>query len=94
MDSAILWDYHLSEIQFLDLLNGKDTIGRLDATWATIRLLEYGSYSDIVKYLGFKRLIHGWPNWRNHIRSLSRRRSFDFLTAWLPAHSADWENYG
>jgi hypothetical protein len=48
------------------------------------RLLEYASYADIVRPLGFKRLIEGWPYWREQIRSESRRRSFDFLVVYLP----------
>jgi hypothetical protein len=31
-------------------------------------------------------LIDGWPRWRKNIRSDSRKRGFDFLAAWIPAH--------
>ena len=89
MKPPYLWDYDIEEEQFIDLLDGKQTIGRLDRDWAAVRLLEYASYPDIVRLLGFKRLIEGWPKWRDQIRSSSRRRSFDFLTVWLPAHTPD-----
>jgi hypothetical protein len=88
---TFVWDYDLDETQFCALLDGKNTIGRLDSDWAAIRLLEYASYPEIVRLLGFKRLIKGWPEWRGQVRSISRRRGFDFLTAWLPAHSPDWD---
>ena len=91
MNLPFVWDYDLDEDQFRALLDGKKTIGRLDSDWAAIRLLEYAPYPEIVRLLGFKRLIAGWPKWRSQVRSTSRRRSFDFLTAWLPAHAADWD---
>jgi hypothetical protein len=91
MNLSFIWDYDLDEDQFCALLDGKYTIGRLDSDWASIRLLEYASYPEIVRLLGFKRLIKGWPKWREHIRSMSRRRSFDFLVDWLPNHSSDWD---
>lgn len=81
-----VWDYDLNENQFQALLNGEISIGRLDADWAAVRLLEYASYPDIVRLLGFSRLVQGWPKWRAHIRSRSRLRGFDFLVSWLPVH--------
>ena len=86
MSLPYVWDYDLDQAQFLDLLNGEKTMGRLDSDWAAVRLLDYAPYPDIVHLLGFQRLIAGWPRWREHIRSESRRRSFDFLTVWLPIH--------
>ena len=89
MSLPYVWDYDLNETQFRALLEGKTTIGRLDSDWAAIRLLEYAPYPDIVHLLGFRRLVEGWPRWREHIRSKSRQRSFDFLTAWLPENAPD-----
>ena len=81
-----VWDYDLDEAQFKRLLSGELTLGRLDRTWAALRLLEHAPYRDIVRLLGFRDLVRGWPDWREHIRSESRRRGFDFLVAWLPVH--------
>jgi hypothetical protein len=89
MSLPYVWDYDLSEEQFLSLLEGKLTIGRLDSDWAAIRLLEYAPYADIVRLLGFRRLVENWSRWREHVRSPSRRRGFDFLTAWLPVHTPE-----
>jgi len=79
-----LWDYDISEQQFRDVLNGQSVIGHLNQDWAARRLLEYASYEEIVRLLGFRRLIENWPRWRSSIRSESRRRGFDFLVTWLP----------
>ena len=79
-----VWDYDLTEAQFGALLKGEQTLGRLDQDWATLRLLEYASYEEIIRRLGFRRLVQGWPRWRKRLRSESRRRGFDFLVAWLP----------
>lgn len=84
-----LWDYDLTEDQFAQLLAGEITLGRLDQDWAAVRLLEYGPYAEIVRLLGFPRLMVGWPRWRARIRSESRRRGFDFLVEWLPQHHPD-----
>lgn len=89
MGVPYLWDYDIDEAQFCALLEGKTTIGRLDSDWAAIRLLDYAPYPDIVHLLGFRRLVEGWPRWRGHVRSQNRRRSFDFLTVWLPIHYPD-----
>ena len=87
MTLPYVWDYNIDEAQFRSILDGKTTLGRLDNDWVAIRLIEYAPYEEIIRLLGFRRLVEGWPRWRDHIRSLSRRRGFDFLTAWLP------ENY-
>lgn len=79
----------MCESQFLALLDGKETLGRLDRDWAAIRLLDYKPYADIVRYLGFQNLVAGWPRCRDHIRSTNPRRAFDFLVDWLPKHYPD-----
>jgi len=89
MSLPYVWDYSLDETKFRALLEGKISIGRLDSDWAAIRLLEYAPYPDIIHLLGFQRLVEGWPRWRKHIRSQSRQRSFDFLTAWLIQNAPD-----
>jgi hypothetical protein len=86
MRPAYVWDYDLSEPDFLALLHGQKTLGRLDGDWAAVRLLEYAPYAEIVRLMGFQRLVDGWPRWRDRVRSPARRRSFDFLTEWLPVH--------
>ena len=90
-----VWDYDLDEDQFRRLLSGTLTIGRLDRTWAAVRLLEYAPYREIVRLMGFRELVRGWPQWRSHIRSESRKRGFDFLAAWFAgAATADFNGSG
>jgi hypothetical protein len=79
-----VWDYDIDEEQFQEILNGQRAMGRLDQDWAARRLLEYAPYEEIVRLLGFARLVQNWNRWRPHIRSESRRRGFDFLVKWLP----------
>jgi hypothetical protein len=81
-----VWDYDISEEQFRQLLEGTLTLGRLDQRWAAVRLLEYAPYREIIRLLGFRRLVQGWPLWRDRIRSQTRKRGFDFLVEWLPKH--------
>jgi hypothetical protein len=79
-----VWDYDIDEQTFREILDGKRRLGRLDQDWAAPRLLEYASYPEIVRWLGYPRLVENWSRWRPHIRSESRKRGFDFLVEWLP----------
>ena len=81
--AAYLWDYDIDEEKFKEILSGKLTIGKLDKEWATLRLLEYASYPDIVRLLGYRGIVERWPDLRGRIRSQSRKRGFDFLIEWL-----------
>jgi hypothetical protein len=87
---AYLWDYQLSEEEFQKILEGKLTKGRLDRDWAVVRLLEYASYPEIIKLLGYREIVNEWPRLRTRIRAQSRRRGFDFLVTWLPKHHPEW----
>ena len=79
-----LWDYDLDQKQFQEILNGHLAKGRLNQGWATRRLLEYAPYEEIIRLIGYKKLVENSPVWRGRIRSKSRVRGFDFLVKWLP----------
>jgi len=81
-----VWDYDMTEAQFRAILLGESRAGKLDRDWAAVRLLEYAPYQDIIRWLGYRGLIEGWPCWRGRIRSVSRRRGLDFVVEWLPKH--------
>jgi len=89
---SYLWDYDISEEEFKQILSGERVIGRLGQDWAALRLLEYTPYEDIVRLLGFTRLVQNWSRWRIHIRSKSRQRGFEFLVAWLPEKHPEYCN--
>ncbi len=84
-----VWDYDIDESEFQRLLDGSMTLGRLDQRWAAVRLLEHAAYAEVIRLLGFRRLVEGWPGWRASVRSKSRQRGFDFLVDWLPDHRPD-----
>lgn len=79
-----VWDYDIDSRKFLEILEGRLVIGRLDQDWAAYRLLEYAPYEEIIRLIGFRKLVTNWPRWRGKIRSKSRVRGFDFLVDWLP----------
>jgi len=87
---SYIWDYDISEKEFIQILNGERVIGRLNQDWAALRLLEYASYEEIVRKLGFAKLVQNWPRWRKRIRSESRKRGFDFLVEWLPENHPEY----
>ena len=77
------WAYDIDEAHFNARLCGELTFRCLNQVWASIRLLEYSPYSDIIRMLGFSAFVKGWLRWRNRIRSETRKRGFDFLVDWL-----------
>ncbi len=79
-----VWDYDLDQTQFLAILEGRESKGRLNQDWAACRLLEYAPYEEIIRLIGFRRLVENWSRWRGHIRSQSRVRGFDFVVKWIP----------
>lgn len=81
-----VWDYDIDENLFREILAGNVQVGRLDRRWAAVRLLEYGPYREVIRLLGYSGLVRNWRDWRKHIRSVSRRRGFDFLAEWISRH--------
>jgi hypothetical protein len=81
-----VWDYDIDEDRFRALLEGRETIGRLDRDWAAARLLDHATWREIRRLLSLGDLVRGWPAWRARVRSESRRRGLDFLVEWLPRH--------
>ncbi len=79
-----VWDYDPDQGQFRKILEGRLTKGRLNQDWAARRLLEYAPYDEIIRLIGFRKLVENWPRWRGRIRSKSRVRGFDFLVKWIP----------
>jgi len=79
-----VWDYDLDQKQFREILDGQLTKGRLNQDWAARRLLEYAPYDEIIRLIGYKKLVENWSRWRGQIRSKSRVRGFDFLVKWVP----------
>lgn len=81
---SYVWDYDIDRAQFQEILEGRRALGRLDQDWAAQRLLEYAPYEEIIRLIGFRKLVESWPRWRGKIRSKSRVRGLDFLVSWLP----------
>lgn len=79
-----IWDYDLDQRQFIEILEGRFAKGRLNQDWAARRLLEYASYEEIIRLIGYRNLVENWSRWRGKIRSKSRVRGLDFLVEWLP----------
>lgn len=86
MKSQHVWDYDLDDMEFQKILSGEMSRGKLNQDWAARRLIEYATYPEIVRQIGYARLVKNWPRWRRGIRSVSRRRGLDFLVDWLPRH--------
>jgi hypothetical protein len=83
---SYVWDHDIDEDRFRALLDGRETIGRLDRDWAAARLLDHALWREIRRLLSLGDLVRGWPGWRARMCSGSHPRGFDFLVDWLPRH--------
>ncbi len=43
MSISYVWDYDITEQQFVKILSGKLSLGCLDKDWAAVRFLEYAT---------------------------------------------------
>ena len=81
-----VWDYNLSQEEFDEILAGRLTRGHLNRDWAAVRIIEWTTYEEMVRLIGFNHLVKEWPRWRSRVRSQQQRRAIDFLVEWLPGH--------
>jgi hypothetical protein len=89
-----VWDYNLSQEEFDDILAGRAERGHLNRDWATVRIIEWAGYEEMIRLIGFAALYREWPRWRGRLRSEQQRRSIDFLIEWLPKHHPELLNDG
>lgn len=78
-----VWDHELSQEEFDALLEGRLRRGALDRDWAAVRLIEWASYDELIRRIGYAALAREWPRWRARVRSEAQRRGLDFLVEWL-----------
>lgn len=81
-----VWDYDLTQDEFDALLSGNLKRGSLDRDWAAVRLIEWASYDEMIRRIGFAALVREWPRWRLRVRAESQRRGLDFVVEWIPKH--------
>ena len=84
-----VWDYNISWEEFYALLDGSLTLGRLDRDWAAVRLIEYASYEEMIRLIGYKGLVEGWPQWRPRVRAKEEQHGLDFVVNWLNQYHPD-----
>lgn len=80
------WDYDLGQEEFDALLAGRLRRGSLDRDWAAVRLIEWASYDEMIRRIGYAALVREWPCWRARVRSEAQRRGLDFVVEWIPQH--------
>ncbi|HPN32371.1 MAG TPA: hypothetical protein PKY81_15575 [bacterium] len=69
----IIWDYNISEQDFLDYLHGKKEDGWFNQEWAIVRAIERLNYYELKEALSFDLLNEKWDKikhkiWRKDIR--------------------------
>ncbi|MCX8092834.1 MAG: hypothetical protein N3E50_01545 [Candidatus Goldbacteria bacterium] len=75
----LIWDYNISEDEFLEILYGKKQIGWFDNVWALKRAIEGLNYYDLINLVGFEILSHNWKNIRDKIRSENIKKGIDYV---------------
>jgi len=69
----IIWDYHITPEEFLDILHGRTSRGWLNREWALVRAVERLQYYDLLELIPWEVLTVVWPGirgrvWITHIR--------------------------
>lgn len=81
--SPYVWDYNITAEQFRQMLDGTFELGRLNRDWAVVRLIEYAPYDELIRQIGYRGLVEGWPRWRPRVRAHDQRRALDFVVNWV-----------
>lgn len=75
----LVWDYNMSQSQFEDILQGKNTMGSLDQSWAIARVLENLHYYDALSLVPFASLTKNWDNVKSKIFVKGIRDGYEFV---------------
>lgn len=75
----LVWDYNLTESQFEDILQGKNTLGKFDQPWAIARVLENLHYYDAIFLVPFASLAKNWDNVKSKIFIKGIRDGYEFV---------------
>ena len=75
----LLWDYDLTEEEFMDFLTGKKELGSFNKKWAVRRAIEGLNYYDLIELVNFKTIAEVWPSIRETFRIKSIRDGIDYV---------------
>ena len=75
----LIWDYNLSEGDFLAILLGKKEVGWFNQDWALLRLVENLHYYELKRLVDFKVLKQHWPHIRNKVFNKYLKEEYDWL---------------
>ncbi len=74
----VVWDYNITQSQFEDILQGKNTLGQLDQPWAIARVLENLHYYDALDIVPFASIQKNWDNVKSKIFIKGIRDGYEF----------------
>lgn len=75
----VVWDYNMPQSDFEDILQGKNTLGTLDQSWAIARVLENLHYYDALSLVPFASLSKNWDNVKSKIFIKGIKDGYEFV---------------
>lgn len=75
----ILWDYNITEEEFLKLLDSEIKEIGFDRIWAERRAIESMNYYDILQIIGLHRIARDWKKLKNTIKNKTRVRGIEYV---------------
>jgi hypothetical protein len=75
----VLWDYNITEEEFVKMLDADIKPGGFDRLWAERRAIEGLSYYDLLEIVGLKRIARDWEKLKPTLRNKTRIRGIDYV---------------
>jgi len=75
----IIWEYDISENDYLDMLFGKTRKGWFDQKWALRRAIESLNYYDLLKLVSIDTIRKYWPELRTKLRNKDVVQGLDYV---------------
>ena len=75
----LLWDYNISEEEFIKMLDADIKPGGFDRLWAERRAVEGLSYYDLLAIVGLKRIARDWEKLKPRLRNQTRVRGIEYV---------------
>ena len=75
----IIWDYNITEDEFLDYLFGRKEDGWFNQDWAIVRAIERLNYYELKELIPFELINRNWGKIKNKIWRKDIREGIEFV---------------
>ncbi|HPI03677.1 MAG TPA: hypothetical protein PLB12_03550 [Candidatus Goldiibacteriota bacterium] len=75
----VLWDYNITEDEFIKMLDSEIKPGGFDRLWAERRAIEGMGYYDLIEIVGLKRIARDWDMLKATLRNKTRVQGIEYV---------------